>query len=77
MYEQSLRMPPSKERDTLYSKMRNLITDEAPWIFGTHRTKYTLIHGWLHNFKWNDLQNDYFKYLRVDSKKRAEMKPKL
>jgi oligopeptide transport system substrate-binding protein len=77
LYEESLRLPPGNARDALYTKMRDIVTEETPWIFNAHRTRYTIIHGWLNNFKWNDIQNDYFKYLRVDAKKRAELKAKL
>lgn len=77
LYEQALNMPPSAERDALYTKMRDIVVEESPWLFNTHRLGYRLIHGWLHNFKWNDIQNDYFKYLRVDPKQRAELKAKL
>lgn len=77
LYEQSLNLPPGAERDALYVKMRDIVTEEAPWVFNTHRLRYTLIHGWLNNFKWNDIQQDYLKYMRVDAKKRAEMKAKL
>lgn len=77
LYEQSLKLPPGTERDALYTKMRDIVVEESPWMFHTHRLGYRLIHGWVHNFKWNDIQNDYFKYLRVDPKKRAELKVKL
>jgi oligopeptide transport system substrate-binding protein len=77
LYEQSLAMAPSAERDVLYKKMRDIVVEESPWIFTAHRVAYRVVHGWVNNFKWNDIQNDYFKYLRVDPKKRAELKAKL
>ena len=77
LYEQALAMAPGTERDALYHKMRNIVVAEAPWIFNIHRLSYKLYHGWLNNFKWNDISMDYFKYLRVDAKKRAESKASL
>lgn len=77
LYEQSLNLPPGSARDALYTKMRDIVVAETPWIFQAHRLGYRLVHGWVNNFKWNDIQNDYFKYLRVDPKKRAELKAKL
>jgi ABC-type transport system substrate-binding protein len=77
LYEKSLTLPPGKERDELYQKMRDLVVEDSPWLLRNHRLGYRLVHGWLHNFKWNDIQNDYFKYMRVDPKKRAELKGKL
>jgi oligopeptide transport system substrate-binding protein len=76
-YEASLNLPPGNERNALYKKMRDIVTEDSPWIFQAHRQGYRLVHGWLNNFKWNDIQNDYFKYLRVDPKKRADLKAKL
>lgn len=77
LYEQSLNMAPGADRDAVYAKMRDIVVEESPWLFNTHRLGYRLVHGWLNNFKWTDIQNDYFKYLRVDPKKRAELKAKL
>ena len=77
LYEQSLLTAPGKERDALYQKMRDIVVAESPWIFNAHRQSYKLYHGWVSNFKWNDIANDYYKYLRVDPKKRAELKVKL
>ncbi len=77
LYEQSLKLPPSGERDQLYSKMQKMVNEESPWIYNAHRVRYSLYHGWLNNYKWNSIGNDYFKYLRVDPVKRAELKPKL
>jgi ABC-type transport system substrate-binding protein len=77
LYEQSLALPPGAERDAVYQKLRDVTVEEAPWIFNAHRLGYRLIHGWVHNFKWNEIKLDYFKYLRVDPKERAELKSKL
>lgn len=77
LYEKALTLPPGKERDAVYVKMRDIVVEETPWIFNIHRLGYYVSHGWLQNFKFNDIQLDYFKYLRVDPKKRAELKSKL
>ena len=76
-YEQALALPPGDARDVLYQKMRDIVTEESPWLFNLHRQGYRTVHGWLRNFKWNDIQNDVVKYLRVDPKKRAELSSKL
>jgi len=77
LYEKSLTMAPGAERDKVYNQMRDVVVEEAPWIFTAHRKGYRLVHGWVKNFKWSEVQNDSFKYLRVDPKKRAELKSKL
>jgi oligopeptide transport system substrate-binding protein len=76
-YEQALTLPPGNARDVLYNKMRDIVVEESPWLFGVNRLGYRVVHGWLHNFKWNDIQNDWAKYMRVDPKQRAETSPKL
>jgi ABC-type transport system substrate-binding protein len=77
LYEQSLAMAPGAARDAVYKKLNAIVVEESPWIFTAHRQSYKVVHGWLKNFKWNDIQNDTAKYLRVDPKKRAELSKKL
>lgn len=77
LYEASLKLPPGADRDKLYTQMRDIVVEEAPWLFNAHRVGYRLVHGWVKNFKWSEVQNDTFKYMKVDPKKRAELKSKL
>lgn len=77
LYEQSLKLPPGDARNAVYQKMRDVVVEECPWIFGAHRLGYRVVHGWVHNMKWNDIQNDFPKYIRIDPKKRAELSKKL
>ncbi len=77
LYEKALNLPPGVERDELYKKMRDITVEESPWIFNLTRKYYRLYHGWLRNFKWNEMAPDVFKYMRVAPKKRAELKPEL
>lgn len=77
LYEQALNLPPGAARDALYVKMRDIVVEESPWLFNIHRESYKVLQGWLKNFKWSDIGNDFPKYLRVDPKKRAELKSKL
>jgi ABC-type transport system substrate-binding protein len=77
LYEDSLKLPPGAARDALYQKMRDVVVEESPWLFNTHRLGYRIVHGWVKNYKWNDIQNDFEKYMRVDPKQRAELKAKL
>lgn len=77
LYEKALGMPAGPARTAVYAQMRDIVVEESPWLFNIHRMGYRIVHGWLHNFKWNDVQLDYLKYMRVDPKQRAELKPKL
>lgn len=77
VYLASLKLPPGPERTKLYVEMRNIVTEDGPWIFNAHRLGYKVIHGWVQNFKWTEVGNDYPKYIRIDGKKRAELGSKL
>ena len=77
LYEKSLLLPPGNDRDQLYHKMRDIIVEETPQILELHRQYYNIRHGWLDNFKFSYMILDYAKYMKVDPKKRAELKAKL
>jgi ABC-type transport system substrate-binding protein len=77
LYEKALTLPVGKERTELYKKMRDIVVEENPWIFIRTRKEYRLVHGWVGNFKWNQIESAMFKYIKVDPKKRAELKGKL
>lgn len=78
LYLQSLEMAPGAPRDVVYQQMRDVVNEDVPWILNLHRLAYHEHHGWLHNFKFNDITRyTMYKYLRIDPKKRAELKPKL
>jgi ABC-type transport system substrate-binding protein len=76
-YEAALKLPDGPERTALYQKMRDIVVEEAPWIYNGHRTEAIVNHKWLKNFKYSDVIPDTAKYLRIDPKERAEAKAKL
>lgn len=77
VYEDALKLPAGPERTKLYLKMRDIVADETPWIFNTHRLGYRLIHNWVKNFKWTEVGYNYPKFIRIDAKARAEGAEKL
>jgi ABC-type transport system substrate-binding protein len=77
LYEQALKMPPGPKRTEVYKKMRDVFVRELPWIPTVHRIGVTVKHGWVKNLKRNETINGYYKYLRVDQAKKAELKAKL
>lgn len=77
IYEQSLKLAAGEERTKLYRKLRDIVAEDTPWMFNAHRLGYRLKHGWVQNFKWTEVAYDYPKYIRIDSKKRAELGNKL
>ncbi len=77
LYEKALRLPMGQERTAIYKKMRAIVVEEAPWIFGVHRLGYVPSFHWLKNFKPHPIINDDVKYYRVDTKEKAKLKAKL
>lgn len=77
LYEQAAKLPPGSKRTELYHKMRDIFVRDMPWIPMVHRIGYAVQHGWLMNYKPNETLKGHFKYLRVDLKKKAELKEKL
>jgi ABC-type transport system substrate-binding protein len=78
LYEKALKTPPGPERTALYKKMRDMFVRDMPWIPTVHRIGYLTYHGWVKNLKRHEMmQGNLYKYLRVDTAKKAELKAKL
>ena len=74
LYEKALSLPPGTERTQLYGSMEKLIMEECPWIFGVHRLRPLVKHGWLLNYKYEIMIPDTMKYLRIDQRQRLAWK---
>jgi ABC-type transport system substrate-binding protein len=77
LYTKALKIGPGPERNVLYQKMRDIFVDQLPWIPTVHRQSYLLTQGWLKNAKRHQTIHGMFKYLRVDTAKKKELKAKL
>ncbi|MBI4871867.1 MAG: ABC transporter substrate-binding protein [Candidatus Riflebacteria bacterium] len=66
LYEKMKAMPDTPERKKLIDEMIAILHDEVPWIYGVHRTGYTLVHRWVKNYKFHAVGHEMYKYLRVD-----------
>lgn len=77
LYEEAARTPPGDKRTALYKKMRDIFAKDLPWIPTVHRLGYNLSHSWVGNLKRHETIDGFFKYLKVDLKKKEEMKKKL
>ncbi len=77
LYTQMSLIPEGPERDALITRMVQIAVADCPWIFCSHRIIYSLHHGWLINFKYNDLSMNFYKYLRIDEEKKRELKKQL
>lgn len=77
LYEKASKLPPGPDRAKVYQQMRDIVVRDMPWVPSAHRLGYTAYHSWLKNYKYHSIVNDYFKYLKVDTKMRGESKAKL
>lgn len=77
IFDRAKVMQPTKEREELYKKLNKMAIQDVPWIFGVHRTKFTVRHSWLKNYKFTPFDQGIEKYLTIDREKKKEMFKKL
>lgn len=63
-------MDDTPQRMEVIRRMKRILQEDAPWIFGFHPRSYTLAHAWLHNRKPHDVANNTLKYQRIDAAER-------
>jgi oligopeptide transport system substrate-binding protein len=66
-------MNDSPERNAIMAKMREISTEDCPWIYLTYPVTRSLIQPWVANQRANPLAADSMKYVRVDPEKRVEL----
>mgnify|MGYP003598195318 FL=1 len=66
LYDRARRMPPSAERNQLYTEMNRIVAAYAPWLPQTHRLRSELSHGWLLGYRKHPMYNQVWKYLDID-----------
>jgi peptide/nickel transport system substrate-binding protein len=66
LYERSLKLPDSPERNRLYREMNRLILAYAPWRLGIHRIFNHLQWPWVKAYKKHPILYTNFKYLDID-----------
>jgi ABC-type transport system substrate-binding protein len=66
LYEQSLRLPDSPERNRLYREMNRLTLVYAPWRLGMHRIFTHFVRPWVKGYKRHPILATNFKYLDID-----------
>jgi oligopeptide transport system substrate-binding protein len=77
LFAQASVMQDGPERTAMYEQLNKLVADQVPWIFGLHRTNFTIRNGWLKNFKLTEFTHGLEKYLDVDTKVKTELSKKL
>lgn len=66
LYEKSLTLPDSSERNALYREMNRLLLVYAPWRLGIHRIYNHLQYPWVKGYKKHPILYTNFKYLDID-----------
>ncbi len=64
------------ERLKIIRRMIRILQEDSPWVWGYHPVSFTLAHSWVKNLKPNSMANNTMKYIRIDPKKRAELREK-
>ncbi len=76
MFKKATTMQESPERNALYQQINEMVSQEVPWIFGFHRTRYYLTHKWLENFQYMEFNHTQFQYLGIDLDSKKELSSK-
>ncbi len=66
LYEKSLAVPDSPERNAIYREMNRLFLAYAPWRMGVHRVFNHLQYPWVKGYKKHPILYTNFKYLDID-----------
>jgi len=66
LYEKSLGLPDSPERNALYREMNRLLLAYAPWRLGVHRVFNHLQWPWVKGYKKHPILYTNFKWLDID-----------
>lgn len=77
LFERAERMPPGLARVAVLHKMRDIFVQDLPWIPQVSRLPNLIYQGWILNMKRHENITTMYKYLRVDVKKKAELREKL
>ena len=67
LYNLSLKLPNSPERDKLYREMNRIVVAYAPWRFGVHRIFNHFINPWVLGYKKHPILFTSFKFLDIDA----------
>lgn len=67
-------MPNGPARQAVIDSMLKLVREDAPWIYWFYPKTYALRHGWLSNYKLNNVASNTIKYQRIDTEQRETMR---
>jgi oligopeptide transport system substrate-binding protein len=72
LYEQSVRMPASPERDKLYHEMTKIIETYAPWRLDISRYRNMLAQPQVLGYKKHPILHSEWQYIDVDTTKKGK-----
>jgi oligopeptide transport system substrate-binding protein len=67
LYEKMAFMDSGADRAATIERMEAILQEEVPWAFGYYHTDYYLTQPWVLNFRSNDLIQNKFKYIRINT----------
>ncbi len=70
LFREMKSMRNSEARLQIIKKMIHIIQQDAPWIWGFHPKQYVLKHGWIHNYKSQQMLYNTMKYRRIETELR-------
>ena len=65
IYDQMIQLPNTNQKMHLLTKMGEILAEDCPWIFKSHRSKYALVQPWIKNFKINDFDPYSYRYFKI------------
>lgn len=77
LYEKIAQMTPSAERNALIKKAEEIAFNDGVWSMMYYPVAYSLYHGWLKNYRPNNLILNDAKYWDVDLEAKKQLKAKL
>ena len=49
-------------------RMEEIVNQDLPWAMQYYSRNYVLFHNYLKNYRYSDIINNNFKYLRLEGK---------
>ncbi|MGH8751911.1 MAG: ABC transporter substrate-binding protein [Burkholderiales bacterium] len=74
LFERMKNMENGPERQAIIDKMVAIARNDAPWLWGFHPKDFSLLHGWMHNVKPNQMARNHLKYERIDTALRQQQR---
>jgi len=76
LFDEMRAMEDGPARTAIVHRMRAIVQEDCPVIPYRHTEGYGMLQPWLYNFKVHPVALDYWKFLRVDVRRRTEFQSK-